>query len=111
MFNTYSNDSWPGIEVRFTTATEAHLLKHSHESPEIQPHFVERLLLEGEPGFIYPDYVPGRYVFEGYLLCKPYRVVVEAAEESGRVIFYPVSAHRISHKVFIRRMKQREARS
>ncbi|MDR3670950.1 MAG: hypothetical protein P4L36_08900 [Holophaga sp.] len=108
MFNISYGGLWPVIEVRFTAATETHLYKHTHESPEIQPHFVERILLEAEPRFFYPDHVAGRYVFEGYLLCMPYRVVVEALEENGLIIFFPISAHRISHKVFIRRMRQQE---
>jgi hypothetical protein len=108
MFNIFFDGPWPAIEVRFTAATEAHLYKHSYECPEIQPHFVERILLEADPRFLYPDHVAGRYVFEGYLLCKPYRVVVEAMEEKGLIILFPVSAHRISPKTFKRRIRQKE---
>ncbi len=111
MFNIFSADSWPVIEVRFTPATEAHLFKHCHESPEIQPHFIERILLESEPRFIYPDHRPGRLVFEGYLGCKPYRVVVEWLEIKELLILYPISAHRINHKDFIQRMNQWKEKS
>ncbi len=108
MFNIFPEGQWPDFEVRFTPATEAHLYKHSVENPEIQPHFVERILREAEPRFLYLDHVARRYIFEGYILCGPYRVVVEMAEEDGLTLFYPVSAHRINHKAFIRRMKRQQ---
>lgn len=60
MFNLFPIGRWPLFEIRFTPATEAHLLKHCHESPEIQPHFVERVLREAEPRFLYLDTVEGR---------------------------------------------------
>jgi hypothetical protein len=109
MFNISYGGLQPVIEVRFNPAAEAHLYKHTRESPEIQPHFVARILLEAEPRFLYSDHVAGRYVVEGYILCKPYRVVVEVLEINGRITLFPISAHRISHKTFIRRMKQQEA--
>jgi hypothetical protein len=109
MFNISFGGSWPVIKRRFTAATEAHLYKHTHENPEIQPHFVERFLLEAEPRFLYPDHVSGRYVVEGYIVCKPYRVVVEVMEENGLIVLIPISAHRISHKNFIQRLRRQEA--
>lgn len=86
--------------VRFTAATEAHLFKHCAEDPEIQAHFVERILNEAEPQILYEDRVEGRYIFEGYLACRPYRVVIECADEDGALVVYPVSAHRIKEKAF-----------
>jgi hypothetical protein len=108
MFNISHDGYRPVVEVRFTPATEAHLLKHSHVSPEIQPHFIARILLEAEPRFLYLDHVAGRYVIEGYIACNPYRVVVEAAVENGVIILFPASAHRIKHKTFINRIKKRK---
>jgi hypothetical protein len=35
-------------------------------------------------------------------------VVVEVIEKNGLIILFPISAHRISHKGFIRRMRQQE---
>jgi len=108
MFNIFLAGQWPAFDVRFTPASEAHLLKHSVESPEIQPHFIERVLHEAEPRFMYLDHTAGRYIFEGYICSNPYRVVVEMAEENGRIQFFPVSAHRINHRTFMRRMKQQQ---
>lgn len=95
------------FEVRFTAATEAHLYKHTAESPEIQPHFVVRILQEADPSLIYEDTVEGRYVFEGYIASRPYRVVIEFAEEAGHLVVYPISAHRIKDKDFKRTLHGR----
>ena len=90
------------IAVRFTTALEAHLYKHCAESPEIQPHFVERIIAEAEPVVVYVHRASDRYVLEGYIGCKPYRVVMEIIEEKDRTVVFPISAHRIKHKDFLR---------
>jgi len=86
--------------VRFTAATEAHLCKHCAGDPGIQPHFVERILNEAAPQILHEDRVEGRYLFEGCLACRPYRVVIEFADEEGALVAYPVSAHRIKEKAF-----------
>lgn len=96
--------------VRFTPASEAHLYKHAAEDPEIQPHFVERILNEAEPQILYEDRVEGRYIFEGYLGCRPYRVVLEFAEEDGTLVVYPVSVHRIREKAFKRSLARMAGR-
>lgn len=96
-----------GFEVRFTAATEAHLYKHTAESPEVQPHFVVRILNEADPSLLYEDAVEGRYVFEGYIAFNPYRVVIEFAEEDGILVVYPVCAHRIRHRDFKRSLRGR----
>jgi len=104
MLMLFREGGWPCFDVSFTPASEAHLFKHTSEDPEVQPHFVERILREAEPHFLYPDSKEGRYVIEGYLMCRPYRVVVDVFIENGRLTQYPISDHRICDKKFISRM-------
>lgn len=104
MLFLFREGDWPCFDVSFTPASEAHLFKHTSEDPEVQPHFVERLIREAEPNYFYFDPQGGRFVFEGYLMCRPYRVVVEISIENGHITFFPVSAHRIRDRVFIRRV-------
>ena len=106
MFNISLGGRRTAFEVRFTPRTEAHLAKHCPENPEIQPHFIVQILTEAEPMLYYEDPNSGRYVFEGYLACKPYRVVVELMEEGETLVAYPVSAHRIKEKAFLKTFRQ-----
>ena len=108
MFNIYYEGRWLAFEVRFTARTEAHLSKHGEENPEIQPHFVEQILNLADPVLFYEAHREGRYVLEGYLACKPYRVVLELFEEGGKFVAYPVSAHRIKEKDYLRSVRQRK---
>jgi hypothetical protein len=89
------------MEVRWSPKTRSHIHKHSLESPEISPEFVERFLAEAHPAKHYADTPsPWRQVFDGYSppeTGRPYRVIFEVDEDGA---IWPVTAFWISDREF-----------